>query len=60
MKFKNKIVPELTKNDWIKDLAFLVDITAHLNMLNLQLQGKNKVITNMYDSINSFTIKLRL
>ncbi|XP_025412099.1 general transcription factor II-I repeat domain-containing protein 2A-like [Sipha flava] len=45
--YYSEIVPELTKNDWIKDLAFLVDITAHLNMLNLQLQGKNKVITNI-------------
>jgi len=45
MKSKNKIVSELTNNDWIKDLAFLVDITTHLNILNLQLQGKNKVIT---------------
>ncbi|XP_008185087.1 general transcription factor II-I repeat domain-containing protein 2B-like [Acyrthosiphon pisum] len=60
MKSKNKFVPELTNNDWIKDLAFLVDITAHLNILNLQSQRKNKVITNMYDSISSFMMKLRL
>jgi len=51
MKSKYKIVSELTNYDWIKDLAFLVDIATHLNILNLQLQGKNKVITNMYDSI---------
>lgn len=60
MKSKNKIVSELTNNDRIKDLTFLVDITTHLNILNLQLQGKNNVITNMYDSIHSFTMKLRL
>lgn len=44
----------------VKDLAFLVDITTHLNVLNVQLQGKNKVITNMCDSIQSFTMKLKL
>lgn len=57
---KNKIVSELNNIDWIKDLAFLVDITTHLNVLNVQLQGKNKVITNMCDSIQSFTMKLKL
>jgi hypothetical protein len=34
----------------LKNLAFLVDISTHLNILNLQLQGKNKIVTNMYDS----------
>ncbi|KAL4135442.1 hypothetical protein QTP88_007051 [Uroleucon formosanum] len=57
---KNKIVSELNNIDWIKDLAFLVDITTHLNVLNVQLQGKNKIITNMCDLIQSFTMKLKL
>jgi len=57
---KNKIVSELNNIDWIKDLTFFVDITTHLNVLNVQLQGKNKVITNMCDSIQSFTMKLKL
>lgn len=35
MKSKNKVVPELTNSERIKDLALLVDITAHLNILNL-------------------------
>lgn len=33
---KNKIVSELNNIDRIKDLAFLIDITIHLNVLNLQ------------------------
>ncbi|XP_015436740.1 PREDICTED: general transcription factor II-I repeat domain-containing protein 2-like [Dufourea novaeangliae] len=32
---------ELKDGQWIKDLAFSVDITSHLNQLNLKLQGKN-------------------
>jgi len=51
MKSKNKIVPGLTNRDWINHLAFLVDVTTYLNILNLQLQGTNKDITNMDDLI---------
>lgn len=40
---KNKIVSELNNIDWIKDLTFFVDITTHLNVLNVQLQEKIKL-----------------
>jgi len=43
MIFKNKFVSGPTITDWIEDLAFLVDITTKLNVLDLQ----NKVITNI-------------
>jgi hypothetical protein len=45
---------------WVKDLAFLTDITGHLNSLNITLQGKDQLITNMYDAITSFVQKLTL
>ncbi|XP_015440415.1 PREDICTED: general transcription factor II-I repeat domain-containing protein 2-like [Dufourea novaeangliae] len=38
---KNYECAELKDGQWIKDLAFSVDITSHLNQLNLKLQGKN-------------------
>ncbi|XP_023413525.2 general transcription factor II-I repeat domain-containing protein 2-like isoform X2 [Loxodonta africana] len=57
---KGKSVPQLTSKDWIKDLAFLVDITAHLNTLAISLQGRCQVVTQMYDSVRSFLAKLCL
>ena len=42
------------------NLAFLTDITHHLNELNLKLQGKKQIITQMYDQVKSFKVKLRL
>ncbi|KZC15100.1 General transcription factor II-I repeat domain-containing protein 2 [Dufourea novaeangliae] len=51
---------ELKDGQWIKDLAFSVDITSHLNQLNLKLQGKNHVVTTLFDNINAFKQKLLL
>lgn len=46
--------------EWMQDLAFMVDVTEHLNNLNKQLQGRNKVVTQYYDSTRSFKLKLLL
>ena len=50
----------LADGDWQNDLAFLVDITAHLNALNMQLQGSNKLFTNMCNYVASFQMHLQL
>ena len=60
MTHKYKIFPELNDYMWIDNLAFLVDITGHLNIINKGLQGKNKLIYEMYTCINAFKIKLQL
>jgi hypothetical protein len=60
MKTKNKEVPELKDSNFISNLAFLTDITEHLNDLNTKLQGKDQIITQMYDHIKSFKVKLSL
>ena len=60
LKSKNYECEILNNDRWIKDLAFAVDITNHLNQLNLKLQGKNLVITNLYDNIKAFKYKLLL
>ncbi|KAL1492435.1 hypothetical protein ABEB36_010687 [Hypothenemus hampei] len=56
----NKSYPQLEDNKWVLDLAFLSDITAKLNELNLQLQGKNKTLTDMVSAVNTFKAKLSL
>ncbi|KAK0145575.1 General transcription factor II-I repeat domain-containing protein 2 [Merluccius polli] len=53
-------VPELDNPKWIMDLAFLVDITQQLNILNLKLQGPSQLITTAYESVKAFSSKLRL
>ncbi|XP_076044814.1 general transcription factor II-I repeat domain-containing protein 2-like [Oratosquilla oratoria] len=45
---------------WLAPLALLTDITSHLNALNMMLQGKDILVTNMYVHITAFEIKLRL
>ena len=42
------------------DLAFLTDITSHLNDLNVQLQGKDILMPDMVSRITAFEDKLRL
>ena len=50
----------LEDNDWLSDLAFLVDVTTHLNAINLKLQGSNKLFTHLYNDVLAFKMKLRL
>jgi hypothetical protein len=55
LKHKNNEVPELSDSDWTTDLAFLLDITTHLNAL-----GKNIIISEVFDLIRAFETKLQL
>uniref|UniRef100_A0A671TSU0 Uncharacterized protein n=1 Tax=Sparus aurata TaxID=8175 RepID=A0A671TSU0_SPAAU len=57
---KGKTVPELIDTEWKWDLAFLTDVTEILNGLNVQLQGKGKLICDMYSHVKSFEVKLAL
>ncbi|XP_076043765.1 general transcription factor II-I repeat domain-containing protein 2-like [Oratosquilla oratoria] len=45
---------------WLARLALLMDITAHLNALNMMLQGKDILVRDMYAHIIAFEVKLRL
>lgn len=60
MEIKEKPIPELNDDEWICDLAFLVDLTTHLNQLNSNLQAKGKLIHELYFQVTSFTKKLKL
>ncbi|XP_046683452.1 general transcription factor II-I repeat domain-containing protein 2A-like [Homalodisca vitripennis] len=52
--------PVLSNPVWLWKLAFLVDITVHINCLNLKLQGPNSLITDAYHHVNAFRKKLAL
>ena len=49
----------LCNENWLLDLAFLVDITSHLNYLNLKLQGKDQLFPCIVNDISAFK-KLKL
>ncbi|KAF7243378.1 General transcription factor II-I repeat domain-containing protein 2 [Varanus komodoensis] len=57
---KGQLMPELSDPVWLADFGFLVDITQHLNMLNMSLQGQNAVVSQLYSRIKAFGTKLLL
>jgi len=60
MKKRGKPVLEFQSSAWKQDLAFMVDITQHLNNLNKMLQGCKRLVTQYYDTIRAFKLKLSL
>ena len=51
---KNKSVPELDNENWLTNVAFLVDLTTHLNELSMHFQGENQLINTMFQTISAF------
>ena len=45
---------------WLARLALLTDITTQLNALNVKLQGKDILVTDMHTNITAFEVKLLL
>ncbi|KAJ8875997.1 hypothetical protein PR048_023905 [Dryococelus australis] len=60
LEMKGESVDQLCDDNWLQDLAFMVDMTGHLNDLNLMLQGKDQLVILMYDHIKVFKLKLNL
>ncbi|GFR29127.1 general transcription factor II-I repeat domain-containing protein 2B [Trichonephila clavata] len=57
---KHRPLTELQNNAWLWKLAFYVDLTKHVNELNLRLQGENQHLPDLYTNIKSFRKKLIL
>lgn len=55
---RNEEYEELSDDAWLLDLGFLTDLTAKLNALNLELQGKDRHLLHMVSSVNAFKAKL--
>ena len=50
----------LSDHDWLLDLAFLVDITQHLNNLCIKLQGREQLLPELFNAVKAFQSKLNL
>lgn len=48
----------LDDKEWVLSVAFLCDITQHLNELNLKMQGRNKTVYELYTAVKVFSDKL--
>ncbi|UYV82702.1 hypothetical protein LAZ67_22000618 [Cordylochernes scorpioides] len=57
---KHRPLTELQNNAWLWKLAFYVDLTKHVNELNLRLQGENQHLPDLDTNIKSFRMKLIL
>ena len=55
---KGLVYNEFSDPNLLWDLSLLTDISHHLNVLNLELQEKDKLVSDMYTSIKSFVLKL--
>ena len=55
---QGKAYPELVEENWLAKLIFLVDITIHLNKLNLRLQHPGKTVIGLFEAWKSFVAKL--
>ncbi|XP_067144229.1 general transcription factor II-I repeat domain-containing protein 2-like [Centruroides vittatus] len=60
LKEKEITYSELDDDEWLQDLMFLTDVMEHLQTLNLKLQGKDKIISDLSQCIFSFQTKLQL
>ena len=57
---KRRCYPQLKNNAWIQDLIFLTDIMKHLQILNLALQGTEKIISYLAQTVFSFQNKIKV
>lgn len=51
---------ELFEDLWLQNFYFMVDMTAHLNKLNIKLQGQGNIAFSLLEEVISFEQKLTL
>ena len=55
MDIKGKIIPELSDDNWFRDLAFLVDLTMHFNDLNTKFARTGPVCSSSVQSCENIS-----
>ena len=60
MDSKGKNPTVLWDEKWKYVLVFLADIITHLSVLNLQLQGRESIITDMCNAVKAFQVRLHI
>ena len=60
LKEKDRLLHELSDPLWLAYMAFLIDLTDHLNSINKSLQGKNQFLTQFHAYMKAFSMKLSL
>nr|XP_032638806.1 EPM2A-interacting protein 1-like [Chelonoidis abingdonii] len=57
---EEKSYSQLKDAQWMQDLMFFIDIMQHLQTLDLALHGKDKIISDLTQTVFSFQNKLKL
>lgn len=52
--------PELAKTEWLLKFYYLVDITEHLNQLNVKMQGVGNTVLSLQHAVFPFENKLEV
>uniref|UniRef100_H3AYP7 HAT C-terminal dimerisation domain-containing protein n=1 Tax=Latimeria chalumnae TaxID=7897 RepID=H3AYP7_LATCH len=60
LEMKGVTHPELSNCDWLLKFYYLVDITGHLNQLNVKLQGQGNTVLPLQQAGFAFESKLNL
>nr|XP_039255151.1 general transcription factor II-I repeat domain-containing protein 2B-like [Styela clava] len=60
LEMKNVTHPELTNPDWLRKFYYLVDMTEHLNQLNVKMQGIGNTIPSLQQTLFAFEKRLDL
>jgi hypothetical protein len=51
MENKIKIIEDLGDEGWVNDLSYFAGVIGHFSILHKELQGKYKLIKEVFDSI---------
>ncbi|XP_062977902.1 uncharacterized protein LOC134395670 [Elgaria multicarinata webbii] len=60
MEAKGRPVAELSDPRWVRDLAFMVDMTQYLSEFSATLQGPNQFLPSLLSNVRLFEAKLNL